>query len=78
MSEKRVEELFTGLKEEFSLSDKQLSVKRGYVYIEAAILKDEKLFRRYLEIIREIGRTHLPPGTKVVGVEEFLRSYEEA
>lgn len=78
MSEKRVEELFTGLKEEFLLSDKQLSVKRGYVYIEATILKDEKLFRRYLEIIREIGRAHLPSGAKVVGVEEYLRSYEGA
>lgn len=75
LSEKRVEEMFAAFKNDCELDDKTLSVKRGYVYLDAQALTDDGILMQYIGLIREAAKSHLKPRTKVPTAEELWTSY---
>lgn len=75
ISEKRVEELFNAYKEHFQLGDKLMPIKRGYVYMEGSLIKDDEKRLEYMKLLREIAKYHFPPKTKLITVEKFISEH---
>lgn len=75
LSEKRVEEMFAAFKNDCELDDKTLSVKRGYVYLDAMALTEDWILLKYIGLIREVAKSHLKPRTKVPTAEELWETY---